>query len=542
MCNKSKQLQNQCSVGTIMRAFGAMVMVLFSQSSYGQILKNYIIFEYSGNDVQSIAAYLGHQNRSESTIEILGKNLNLYRIEVTDGDVALSQLRKHRDITSAQFDAVIEMRNTPNDPRLSQQYHHGLIDSYAAWDKTIGGTDGLNRELVVAVVDEGFYIDHEDLIDNIYTNPDEIPNDLKDNDGNGFVDDIHGWNMATNKPNHLIRSHGTGVISMIGAKGNNNLGISGVNWNIKILPLTTASTVGDVLRGYDYILGEKKAYNSSQGTRGANIVISSYSGGLSHKFPADQPTWCAVYDKLGAEGILNVTATSNEDENVEEVGDIPTLCPSPYLLTVSSTSKNDTRTTSSGYGKISVDVSAPGEDILLADTPANDLYNFQSGTSFATPIVAGAAALLYSYQCPVLQEFVSNDPPQAALIVKNALISSVDKISSLKNLTVSQGRINVNDALGYLSSNYNNCGSIFISKVYHDDVTVYISMISAVDTEVEAYITDERGRIVLSGMKLGIEKGNKAYAMNFLPVHQGTYFLSLAMGKDVISYAFPVIR
>ncbi|MEZ4911260.1 MAG: S8 family serine peptidase [Saprospiraceae bacterium] len=525
-----------------MKTFFAILGLLFGQISFGQVMNNVIIFEYSGRDIENISHYLTENNRSEVDIELLGKNLNLYKIVVTNGNETLALLRNHKDVVSAQFDAVLEMRNTPNDPRVNQQYHHGLIGSYAAWEKTTGGTDGLNRELVVAVIDEGFYTGHEDLQDNIYTNPDEIPGDFIDNDGNGFVDDLHGWNLASNQSAHLIRSHGTGVISMIGAKGNNGLGISGMNWNIKILPLTTASTVSDVLRGYDYILGEKKAFNSSQGSKGANIIVSSYSGGLSHKFPSDQPTWCAVYDKLGEEGILSVSATSNENENVEQVGDIPTLCTSPYLLTVSSTNRNDTRTESSGFGQISVDVSAPGEEILLADTPSNGIYNYQSGTSFATPIVAGSAALIYSYECPVFQEYVANDPSQAALIVKNALISSVDKLSSLKNLTVSQGRINVNGALDYLSSNYNDCGSIFISKVYHDDVSTYFSLISSVDSELQAYITDSSGKIVMESKKVSVTKGNSTYPINFLPTSQGTYFLSLSMGKDVFSMAFPVIK
>ena len=146
--------------------------------------------------------------------------------------------------------------------------------------------------------------------DSIYSNPDEIPGDIIDNDNNGYKDDVAGWNTRTNNGVHDTKSHGTNILGVMGAKGNNQKGISGVNWNIKILPVTTGNLVSDVIEGYEYILAEKKQYNNSGGTKGSNIVVSSYSGGLSKAFAADFPIWCGIYDKLGLEGILNVAATT----------------------------------------------------------------------------------------------------------------------------------------------------------------------------------------------------------------------------------------
>ncbi len=515
-------------------------LITFYSKSEGQIIENSIIFEYDGHDINTFIKSLQNERSSSITWELIGKNTNIYMLHSEDGKTLIDKIRQHKDVVSAQFDAYVEWRNTPNDPRLNQQYHHALINSFDAWDKTTGGKNSFGQDIVVAVVDEGFYIDHEDLKDNIYTNSDEIPDDKIDNDGNGFVDDLHGWNMATQKPTHYLRSHGTGVISMIGAKGNNATGIVGMNWNVKILPLTSNNTVGSVISCYDYILGERKSFNQSNGTKGANIVVTNYSGGLSHKFPADQPTWCSLYDKLGAEGILNVTATSNENEDVETVGDLPTLCTSPYLLTVSSTEKNDTRTKESGFGSVSVDVSAPGMQILLADVEINGLYSVESGTSFSTPIVAGAAGLIYSYNCPIFQELVSFNPSEAALVVKNSLINSVDLLPSLKNLTVSQGRININNALNYISGAYNNCGTLFITRVYSEQGLTKVFFISSSDIKADLYITDPTGRIIYSKPSIDLLTGEAEYQMEFAPQSAGIYYLTLIVGKEVQTYAFPV--
>jgi subtilisin family serine protease len=478
-------------------------------------------------------------------VELLSQSADIYLITSTYDDKALFDIvKKQRGVQALEFNYQLEKRIKPNDPRLSEQYYLNLIKAPETWEIITGGKDYEGKDIVVGIIDDGFELAHEDLQDNIYTNPDEIPNDGKDNDNNGYKDDVNGWNIRSSTATHDVKSHGSYILGAIGAKGNNLKGISGVNWNVKLLPVTIGSVVSDVIKGYEYLINEKTQYISSGGTKGSNIVVTNYSGGLAKAFAADHPTWCAIYERLGALGTLSVAATSNDNDNVEVVGDMPSTCSSPYLIVVNSTNKADEKDASTGFGNVSVDISAPGELILTTELTSKGKYKTESGTSLSTPIVAGAVALLYSIKCSSFSSFVKSDGKNAALAVKDIIMSSVDKKSSLAGKTVSGGRINISNALQQLLKEYCTkelapVGNLKINQVAFDLGQLTLDYLSPDTKELSVYIYDTSGKLVYSSSFLPPVFGVKKITLNTDQYLAGMfYYCTLTDGQNVVSRGF----
>ena len=141
-----------------------------------------------------------------------------------------------------------------NDPVYINQRDMNLIGMTKAWDITTGGVTAQGDTIVVALVDNGYDTDHEDLVQNIYINHLEIDNDGIDNDLNGYIDDRRGYNVSTQDDAHQQLTHGTSVAAIVGAKGNNGVGVSGVNWNVKLMLVSGADFESDVIEAYQYIL------------------------------------------------------------------------------------------------------------------------------------------------------------------------------------------------------------------------------------------------------------------------------------------------
>jgi subtilisin family serine protease len=208
--------------------------------------------------VKSIKTALNSSRAADIKYENLGVGSDLFLINGNIGDNFLYEYcRKETGVEAVEYNYQLESRIKPNDARIGDQYYLEAIKAFQAWDLVTGGRNFEGKEIVIGVIDEGFEIVHEDLKDNIYINPDEISGDGIDNDGNGWKDDVKGWNLKNSNGIHDLRSHGTNVIGVMGAKGNNQLGISGINWNVKILPVTIGNFVSDVIKGYQYLLAEK---------------------------------------------------------------------------------------------------------------------------------------------------------------------------------------------------------------------------------------------------------------------------------------------
>jgi subtilisin family serine protease len=499
---------------------------------------------------KNISAFIHsiHQKRqSDIKYKSLGNQSELFLLTSDLFDTTLYDLCKdHPLITALEYNYELEQRIKPNDSKINEQYYLSLIKAYESWDITTGGKGYNGKDIVIGVIDDGYELSHEDLVSNIYSNPDEIAGDNIDNDNNGYKDDVSGWNTRSNNGIHDIKSHGTNILGVLGAKGNNQKGISGVNWNIKILPVTTGNLVSDVIEGYDYLLAEKKQYNLSGGTKGSNIVVSSYSGGLSKAFAADFPIWCGIYDKLGSEGIINVAATTNGNDNVEEVGDMPSTCTSPYLVIVNSTNQADEIDAATGYGNVSVDISAPGERILTTDLKSKGLYKTESGTSLSTPMVAGAVALLYSIKCQAFNALITQDPKNAALTVKSILLSSTDKKTSLTGKTVTEGRLNISESISkiledYCSLELSPVGNLKINAATWTNGMLNVDYISEDAKEITLKLFDTSGKLVyidkiippvFGEKKLSIQPGIQLPGM--------FYYVSLFSENKVASKGFNV--
>ncbi|HRQ84755.1 MAG TPA: S8 family serine peptidase [Flavobacteriales bacterium] len=354
----------------------------------------------------------------------------------------------------AQNNHIIAERNTPNDQQFSQQWWHQNIQSELAWDITTGGVTATGDTIVVAIIEKADLL-HPDLAANRWINRSEVPLNGMDDDGNGYVDDVRGWNPQSMSDDVYGGGHGTQIAGMIGAVGNNGSQVAGANWHVKMMPVHYSSTAeANVLASYTYPLVMRRLYNSTGGSKGAFVVATNASWGVDGGQPSSAPLWCAMYDTLGAAGVLNCGSTTNNNVNVDQVGDLPTACPSDFMISVTATNNNDMRTFS-GWGATTVDVGAPGQNVLT--TTIGGGTGTTSGTSFASPLTAGVIALMYSVPCASLAVLAHNDPQEAALRVRQALFNGVDQAGNLPGNTVTGGRINAYNSVQLLMDSCETC-------------------------------------------------------------------------------------
>ncbi len=357
------------------------------------------------------------------------------------------------EVNVAQLNHIIEERTIPNDPLFANQWHFvdpqdNDIDADLAWDITTGGATALGDEIVACIVEgNGSKWDQEDILPNHWVNTNEIAGNGIDDDNNGYVDDYDGWNVSGNNDNFSNGNHGTQVSSMIGSKGNNALGVTGVNWDVKLMQVQMGGvSEANAIAAYTYPLVMRQLYNNTNGQQGAFVVVTNSSWGIDNAAASGYPLWCQMYDTLGHYGILSCAATANNNVNVDNVGDMPTTCPSDFLIAVTATNNSDVRTFS-GYGTTHIDLGAPGENVLMA---GNTNYATSSGTSFASPCVAGAVALLYSSPCLSFASLAHSSPMNAAAWVKGYILNGVDPISNLQAEVLTGGRLNVKNSLDLL--------------------------------------------------------------------------------------------
>lgn len=409
------------------------------------------------------------------SIRLLSDRMNIWWLKynsVENDDLEVRfRISKDPRVNIVQFNHQVTLRESfdelasqlalfPNDPQFGTQW--GLhntgqsggtpdadIDAPEAWEISTGGVTVFGDTIVVAIVDGGCQLNHPDL--NYWYNWNEIPGNGIDDDGNGYVDDYRGWNAYNNSPNVPSNSHGTHVSGISGAKGNNGIGVSGVNWNVKIMPIAgSSSSEATVVAAYAYALELRAQYNATNGALGAFVVATNSSFGVDYGQPSNYPIWCAMYDSLGAYGILSCGATANLNINIDLTGDIPTACPSDYMIAVTNTTRNDLKNSGAAYGPTTIDLGAPGTSILSTDI--NSTYTNKTGTSMATPMVAGGIALMYAAADSTRMQLIKLNPAAGALMIRDVLLNGVDSIAALQGITVTGGRLNVFNAVVEIST------------------------------------------------------------------------------------------
>ena len=467
-----------------MRFFLFILAILFSTTHYAQeaaYMPNQVLVRFEPNtDIDLFWERFDMSTKRAmplKTKRLIAPYMNIWKIEyngnVAARDVTNLLLRK-REVAVAQVNHRIYSRTTPNDPLFATQWQWQNIAAEQAWDVTTGGLTANGDTIVVAIIDDGTQLDHPDLAANIWHNHAEIPNNGIDDDGNGYIDDYNGWNVIGGNNNVNNGGHGISVAGMIGATGNDgNQGV-GANWNIKLMTIVGGTAQeAEVIESYSYALAFRKKYNETNGAEGAFVVATNSSWGIDNGDPNDAPLWCAFYDSLGVNGILSCGATSNSAYDVDTGGDLPTACPSDYLVAVTATDVNDSRNFSA-WGLNTIDVGAPGDNIYTTENGSG--YGFTSGTSFASPLTAGVIALLYSAPCTDIAALSLTSPDVAALLVRDYLFDGVDQTAQLMAEIKTGGRINAQKSMQLLMGGCGACTPPFsINAADVTDVTAALS-------------------------------------------------------------------
>lgn len=529
-----------------MKRLLTLSLLFISISIFSQASNKYIFKTTKSISSERLKTKLG-LNR-DVVVKCIFKELNLYSLEVEESsNFKIDRLKRNNIIDFISKDEKLTYRLNPNDEYFNQQYGPKQIGATELWEYNKGGNTGTGDEIVIAVLDKGMDIHHKDLFQNIWKNKAEIPNDGIDNDGNDYIDDYYGVDLKTNNDTHFIHNHGTSVAGIIGARGNNSIGMTGINWNVKILPITSVNSVSDVIEAYNYVYKERYKYNESNGANGSLIVSTNLSAGIPNAKPSDKAeytNWCEIYDLLGSVGILNITSVDNSQVNVEETGDMPTLCTSDYLITVTSTDENDKFDKSRGYGIVSVDLAAPGRNIFSLIT--NDKYKDSfTGNSAAAPHVAGAIGLLYTIPCSGFTDRILANPQELGDTIKDYLLKYTDKHNDLSSKTLSGGRLNVYNTYLKLS---NLCNDIQTGKFELQN----ISPNPAHDFFKIEYSTDNFDYHIATlsnsiGQKVFEKKfkpnifGKKVLIIDNIPKVKGLYYLTLtskdkSITKSVLIY------
>ena len=344
------------------------------------------------------------------------------------------------------FDTSATYPNDPNFDQLWGLHNTGQlggqpdadIDAPEAWDITTG-----SRSVVIAVIDSGVDYTHPDLANNIWVNPGEIPGDGIDNDGNGYIDDVNGWDFAYGDADPMdVDGHGTHVAGTIGASADNGIGVSGVAWDVQIMALkglgdTGTGSSADLLAAVNYATMMRRDH-------GINVVATNNSwggvGGYSQ----------AMFDAIeaaGREGVLFVAAAGNFSLNNDVIPFYPASYDSDNIISVAATDMFNNLAGFSHVGATSVDIGAPGVDIL--STLPNDSYGMQQGTSMAAPHVAGVAALLAAYS-----------PSATSQEIRQAILSSAVPNPSLAGQVSTGGVLNAAAALDAIQQNTGISGMV----------------------------------------------------------------------------------
>ena len=440
---------------------------VLSEAEKGNYKKGELLVKFKSG--VSAKSALGVHSAMGATVERRFSAVsNLERVKLAAGVTvkdAIVSYMQDPNVEYAEPNYIRYPKDTvPNDPYFNpQQWALSNAGTFAsgtkgadikmpqAWDITQG-----SRSVVVAVIDSGVDVSHPDLVNNIWKNPGETScTDGKDNDGNGFVDDCTGWNFADNNNMPLDNlGHGTHVAGIVGAMGNNGIGITGVMWNVQIMPLKFITDLGaDVCGpGVDFCgsVGDEVAAIQYAVANGAKIINASFGSNAFSQAEFD------AINAANSAGLLFIAAAGNG--SLDGLGDNNDLTPSfpandqlPNIISVAATDQNDMRASFSNFGPNSVHVAAPGV-YILSTVPLTGVsssfssfctgsgfasFDFCAGTSMAAPHVAGLAGLLESY-------YTNNFTPAQ---IRATILRYVDVLPTLQGWIQTGGRINAFRAL-----------------------------------------------------------------------------------------------
>lgn len=394
----------------------------------------------SGVSLETIESLTARFNdRVEDRIENIAGWTSIDDLDNADADAIVAKYTSLPEVEYAEPNFEISLSEAgpldpilPRDPQFNDQWalansgqrggkQGADISATLAWATTTGSED-----VVVAVLDSGVDYNHEDLRENMWTRPASM--DPYHDSEQGTVDDTDGYSAIEGLPDPMDdNGHGTHCAGIIGAEGENNLGIAGVNWKVKILPLKFMSAGGfgttkDAIEAINYVIDRKKA--------GVNVRVISASWGSTQKSRALEDVIRKAYEN----DILFVAAAGNATTDNDRRPHFPSSYNVPNVISVAALDRNDQLAKFSNYGPKSVAIAAPGVEIL--STWLGNDYEEKSGTSMATPVISGVAALI-----------LAQNPGMSVDDLRKKLMDSTDPIVALKGKTVSGGRINAAKAL-----------------------------------------------------------------------------------------------
>ena len=425
-----------------------------------------LVIQYDPNMAPALLA-MNQNTRAEVLQEIdpVGHHSKLARLRMPAGNDIMAMANNYLKlpgVLTAEPNWILKKAAVSNDPNYTSGQLWGTYsdDSPTAYGgagttNTFGsgaeeawGRDYVgSSQVVVAIIDEGIDISHPDLQQNIWVNPNEVANDGIDNDGNGRIDDVNGWDFFSNDKTVYDGGtgdrHGTHVAGTIGAVGGNGIGVAGVAWNVKMISAKflgpNGGSVTAAIQALDYLTDLKV-------NRGVNIVAANNSwggGGYSsalHAAIIRAANAGILFVAAAGNSTLNNDATANYPSNYSTLVSVPGTPAASYesVIAVASITSTGGLSSFSNYGATQVDIGAPGSSIL--STLPGNTYGVYSGTSMATPHVTGAIA-----------SYAAAKPTASAAAIRQAILGSAVPTASLAGKTVTGGRLSVLDAINYVS-------------------------------------------------------------------------------------------
>ena len=462
-----------CAARNINRIFSILVMLAFWAVAGGQVLPTANADEYadlatfatptdkqneyvpdevlvipaddanvSSNDIETIVGgavkkqlplvFARKNKRSYQQIDNTPKKV--FRVKLPAGKSVQQAIAEHKAkkdprIVRVEPNYRVKVLGVPNDPYFTQLWAmrntgqtggtpNADIDAVSAWDITTG-----SQNVVVAVIDTGIDYTNPDLAENIWTNPGEIAGNGVDDDNNGFIDDVHGYDFCKNDGDPMDENgHGTHCSGTIAARGNNGIGVTGINWRCKLMACRFldekgSGSVGDAIDAINYAVAN-----------GADILSNSWGGG------GYSVALAAAITNAKNNGVLFVAAAGNDSADSDSSPQYPSGYNISNVIAVAATDHTDALADFSNYGRNTVHLGAPG--VYILSTVLNNRYAYYSGTSMATPHVAGVAALLLAY-----------NPSMSLSELKTRLIWTGDPVDSLSSRTITGRRLNAYNAL-----------------------------------------------------------------------------------------------